>query len=245
MTTSHERPSSNSTGSHVRLVGAFALRHGGTTLHLTHGAQRLVAFVAYHDEAVCRCFIAGSLWPEVSEERAHGSLRTAIWSCRHLHECRFLGISRSDVWLEDGVVVDYRRILRRVADDESVGFADGAIGSAELQTDLLLGWYDEWVVVARERFRQLRLHALDRIADGLMQSGRYREAIDAGLASVAAEPLREVPHRLVIRAHLAEGNRSEAMRHYIEYTKRLRTALDVGPSSQLRELVADNTLTLA
>ena len=33
--------------------------------------------------------------------------------------------------------------------------------------DVLLGWYDDWVIMERERFRQIRLHALDRIGDRL------------------------------------------------------------------------------
>ena len=74
--------------------------------------------------------------------------------------------------------------------------------------ELLPHWYDDWVVIERERFRQLRLHALDALCESLAAAGRYAAAVEAGRASVAAEPLRESAHRLLIQAHLAEGNRA-------------------------------------
>ena len=45
----------------------------------------------------------------------------------------------------------------------------------------------------RERFHQLRLHALEALCDRLTTAGRYGEAIDAGLAAVTAEPSARAP----------------------------------------------------
>ena len=64
---------------------------------------------------------------------------------------------------------------------------------------MLPACYDDWVLVQRDRFRQLRLHALEALCERLTASGRYGEAIDAGLAAVCAEPLRESSHRVLIR----------------------------------------------
>lgn len=43
--------------------------------------------------------------------------------------------------------------------------------------------------------------------------GRYGAAVEAGHASIAAEPQRERTH-LLLAAYLAEGNASEALRQY-------------------------------
>ena len=80
--------------------------------------------------------------------------------------------------------------------------------------DLLPGWYDEWVVAEREHFRQLRLHALEKLCEQLTDEGRFGEAVEAGLVAVSGEPLRESAHRVLIRAYLKEGNRGEAIRQY-------------------------------
>ena len=54
---------------------------------------------------------------------------------------------------------------------------------------------------------------------------------------MAAEPLRESAHRMVISAHLAEGNCSEALRQYERFRALLADALGLEPSPQLTELI--------
>ena len=62
-----------------------------------------------------------------------------------------------------------------------------------LSTDLLPYWYDDWVLVERERFRQLRLRALEAMCQQLTALGRFDQALEAGLAAVAGEPLVRAP----------------------------------------------------
>jgi DNA-binding SARP family transcriptional activator len=66
---------------------------------------------------------------------------------------------------------------------------------------LFPGWYDDWVLLERERLRRLRLHALEVLADKLVREGRYGEAVQATYAAVRTEPLRESAHRAVVRVH--------------------------------------------
>ncbi|MEP6871650.1 MAG: bacterial transcriptional activator domain-containing protein [Anaerolineaceae bacterium] len=103
--------------------------------------------------------------------------------------------------------------------------------------ELLPDWDEEWLQLERERIRQLRMHALERLSVLLSGLGRHCEAIEAGLAAMEAEPLRESAQRAVIEAHLAEGNRSEAIRLYRSYRQLLADALGVEPSVELRTLV--------
>jgi hypothetical protein len=59
-----------------------------------------------------------------------------------------------------------------------------------LRGDLLPGWYDDCVLLERERVRQLHMHALEALAEKLAAAGRYGEAVPAAYAAVVAEPLR-------------------------------------------------------
>ena len=104
--------------------------------------------------------------------------------------------------------------------------------------ELWPGWYDEWVLVERERHRQLSLHALESLCDHLTAAGRYGAAVQAGLAAVDREPLRESAHRALVRAHLAEGNAWEAIRRYRHYEKIAARDLGVEPSSMMRSLLS-------
>ena len=102
---------------------------------------------------------------------------------------------------------------------------------------LLPDWYDDWVVIERERLRQLCLHALEQLSADAREQGRYAQATEAGLGAVALEPLRESAHRAVIEAYLAEDNASEALHHYRLFERMLDTKLGLRPSPRLHELV--------
>ena len=67
-------------------------------------------------------------------------------------------------------------------------------------------------MIERERYRQLRLHALDELCVLHASSGRYARAIAAGLASVSSEPTRESAHRARMTVHMLEGNRIASRR---------------------------------
>jgi DNA-binding SARP family transcriptional activator len=108
-----------------------------------------------------------------------------------------------------------------------------------LSTELLPGWYDEWALVEAEDWRQLRLHALEQLADRLTAREHYGDAAAAALAAVRVEPLRESPRAALIRVHIAEGNPTEALREFDRYGELLMLELGVGPTERLRALVAD------
>jgi DNA-binding SARP family transcriptional activator len=98
-----------------------------------------------------------------------------------------------------------------------------------LSHDVLPLWPDDWVLVERERHRQARLHSLERLSQKLCRTGWYEETIEAALAAVAGEPLRESAYRRVIEARLAEGNPGEALRQYDIHHRLLREELGPKP----------------
>lgn len=102
----------------------------------------------------------------------------------------------------------------------------------------LPAWDEPWLLIERERQRQLRMHALETLSAALAQQGQYPQAITAALAAVRAEPLRESSQRKLIAAHLAEGNISEAVRQLTAYRTLLRVELGITPSRPLEAMVA-------
>jgi DNA-binding SARP family transcriptional activator len=108
---------------------------------------------------------------------------------------------------------------------------------AALSLELLPDWFDEWLPVERERWNQLRLHALEALAERLLAVRKYSQAVEAALAAVWVEPLRESAHRLLIRVHAAEGNPSEALSQYQRYRQLLHRELHVLPTDQMESLI--------
>ena len=220
------------------LLQGFRLEHEGGNSELPLGIQRLVAFLAIHNRPLLRLFVAGSLWIDSSEEHANANLRTALW---RLHRLGFelIDATRNHLSLAAEIVVDLhdlsgraRQVLRHEV-PPSRDTLDAIVAGG----DVLPDWYDEWVVVEREQFRQLRLLALETLCSDLSASGSYAAAVEAGLACVAAEPLRESAHRALIGAHLAEGNRVEAIRQFRLYEALVLEELGVEPSAAIRRML--------
>jgi DNA-binding SARP family transcriptional activator len=222
----------------VSLSGAFELSRNGESVELATPAQRVLAFLALHEQPVRRNHVAGVLWLDSNEERAAGSLRSALWRIRQCGDS-IVEISQRGLRLSPTVGVDVRETLlwaRRVG-DPSHAIDAGDVREAFTSGELLADWYDDWVLLERERLRQVRLHAQEVLSQRLVAAGRYGEAMEVALAALRSEPLRESAQRAVISVHLAEGNRSEALRQFRSYRELLRTQLDLEPSALMTGLV--------
>jgi DNA-binding SARP family transcriptional activator len=226
----------------LMLLGGFTLLRDNEEIVLPMSAQRLIAVLALRERPLSRVYLAGLLWPEYSAERSLADLRTALWRVNH-SRAAVVSATGMRLSLRDEVQVDVRALT-------AVGRAAVGLGARsviaelagmswfELSLDLLPDWYDDWLVDDREGVRQLRLHALEVLSDELSLLGRHAEAIQAALAAVRLEPLRETAHATLIRAHLAEGNRSEARRQYYRCRDLLAAELAVEPSESIRRLIS-------
>jgi DNA-binding SARP family transcriptional activator len=224
----------------LSLLRGFEFRAGHEVVPLISSAQRLVAFLALQARPLNRSYVAEMLWPETTSTRANANLRSSLW--RTQRSCgRLIRVSSQHLTLARGVVVDLHvataRAHRLLAGEHPHEEDIGAELRADLSVDLLLDWYDDWVLVERERYHQLRLHALEAICAQLTAAARYGEAVDAGLAAIRAEPLRESAHRVLIEAYLAEGNRWEAVRQYELCRRLLLDELGLEPSAALYDLI--------
>ena len=225
-------------GLRLQLMGGFQATWGCETVELGPSSAELVCLLALRRRRATRSVLAGSLWPEKTESRATANLRTAIWRLPE-HGRRILRSERGAICLDDAVTVDSEDIEAfslALINCDSPGIPDG-FGSIDLEAELLPGWDQWWVVTERERFRHLRLYALEALAGRLVDSEQPARAVLAALAAVQADPLRESAHRSLIRAHLADGNRSEAIRHYCYVRQLFADELGVEPSSSLNELM--------
>jgi DNA-binding SARP family transcriptional activator len=229
----------------LSLIRGFELRSGDAVVPVALSAQRLVAFVALQDRAVPRLHASGVLWSDVSEQRANSSLRSALWRTPSPDGQPLIEATNTHLWLHPAVEVDFRRVVSQAASileqgADSASLGHHRVGSGQLRQfgdDLLPGWYEDWVLLERERFRQLRLHALEALCEQLADAGNYALALEAGLAAVASEPLRESAQRQVMRSHLLEGNVTEALRQYRSYATLLADELGAKPSASMDRLL--------
>jgi DNA-binding SARP family transcriptional activator len=224
----------------VRVLEGFGLYVGGRQVDLISSAQRLVAFLALQERGVARSHVAGELWPAADADHAGANLRSAVW--RAQRNCRALIVARGQqLAIGRDVSVDMRRAsarARRLLDGDAHGATMWSDEQRrELVSEVLPDWCDDWVIVVQEEFHQLRLHALESVCARLTEAGRVGEAVDAGMCATRAEPLRESAHRVLIAAHLAAGNRWEALRQFERCRVLLLEELELEPSEELAKLV--------
>jgi DNA-binding SARP family transcriptional activator len=219
----------------LHLLAGFGVEVGGEEVPLPVSAQRVVAFVALHERPVLRPYVAGTLWLDSPEARAAGSLRSALWRIQR-HAPALVAADAHMLQLGPCVRVDLRE-AEKLARSELAG-SSSRIAPQALALDLLPDWYEDWALLERERFRQLRLRALESRCTRLTAAGRLGEALEAGLLALAGEPLRESAHRALVRVHLAEGNAAEAFRQFRLCRRLLLEQLGVEPSPRMLELVA-------
>ena len=226
----------------LHLFGGPHLTCDGRRLEIPEGSKRVLAFVALARRPVGRRYAAGMLWPEHDEARAAGNLRSALWRLRNadIDVLDVLDVDKTTIGVRADVVVDARDLLawaaRLRADVPEAG--DLQVPATWVEAlDLLPGWYDDWVLAERERLRQTVLHALEALSTCLLVAGRSADAVDAALLAVCAEPLRESAQRCLVRAHVAEGNLTEARRSVELYRGLLARELGTEPSDALTRLL--------
>lgn len=225
-------------GARIELSVLDGFRIGSTAPSLSHGSiWRIAAYLALRGPTQ-RHRIAGALWPETTQHLAMGRLRSGVWRLQRDAPC-LLDSRRGVLALSGQVSSDVSRL---VALAQSILASDSHVPDdfALLlrANDLTPEWHDDWILVERERLRQLRLEALDTLAGRLIAANRPGLAMQAGLAALATDPMRESSCQRVIQAHLFQGNLVQARHQYDSYAALLRGELGVDPGPLTRRLFA-------
>ena len=223
----------------LRMLPDFGLFASDERVRVKPSLQRVLAYLALAGGLVERSRVAGELWPEVTEKRALGNLRSVLWRAdkapRSLIETaeRRLRISAQ-------LTVDMRRVSTAC---ESMMTGGQVPELVDLQliisaSDLLPSWDEEWLMAERERFRELRLAALEAAGTSLIGSAQPGLALVALGAATRSEPYRDTARRLLIEAHLRRGNYAEALREFDRYRRLLRDDLGIAPSAETLSMIA-------
>src|SRR5258707_9968149 len=230
---------------HIQLLGRFRLTADDAPV-TTLDSPRLQALLAYlllqRTAPHARAHLAFQLWPDTTEAQAHANLRTLLHRFRHAlpHADQFLHVDAQTVqWRADApATLDVANFERALAQAEAAGRAgDQATMRAALMDvaeryrgDLLPGWYDDWVLVERERLRQVFLAALERLVLLLEQQQDYGAAINYAQRLLRHDPLHETTYQHLMRLHALSGDRASAVRVYRTCATVLERELGAEPS---------------
>ena len=221
----------------VRLLGDLALEIDGSAVELpaSRRARSLLGWLALDRRMHPRSRLASRFWPDVLDESARTSLRSALSALRRAlgpEGERFLIASRDEVGLADETLVwtDLAEFERCVDEDRLEAALELCRG------ELLAGLDDDWVYEHRDEHRERVAGVLARLAARAEDAQDLPAAIEFTRRQAALDPLAEEPQRDLMRRLAAGGDRAAAIRAFERFSRKLRDELRIMPSKATREL---------
>jgi DNA-binding SARP family transcriptional activator len=196
-------------------------------------ATSLLAWLALNPGSHTRSVVAARFWPDVLDDSARASLRSALWSLRRQLGDGANGVlvaTRERVGLADDVWVDVAEAERLRSEgrlEEALALGDG---------ELLPELEDEWAYDARDEHRGWRAALLEELAARAEGEGDAKRAIELSRRAAALEPLSEDAHQALMRRLAAAGDRPGALTVYSDLRTRMLKTLRIGPSDETRAL---------
>lgn len=232
----------------ICVLGQFSLSADGRSITISsRPAQSLFAYLALNQGVRHRREkLAGMLWPEASEANSRSYLRAALWRIRKSFEeaeadwGNFLEISDielsfragSDVWLDADLMLE-----RQAPQNWGV---DALSQTTQLYAgDLLPGFYDEWVVLERERLHAAFQHKMNLLLDMLLAERRWDDVLAHAEGWVALGYAPESAYRALMIAHAALGNLGGVRVAYDRCHRNLASDFGLAPSDDLDRLAED------
>ncbi len=204
----------------ITVLGAFTLTVDGAPVALNVDGRRLVAYLAVHPRPQARAALAADLWPGVAAaQRLLGEAVAAV-DVPGLLDAADTGT----LALAADVAVDLADAMQLIRTLPTLP-AGAPVDTTLLTADILPGWTAGWIEIERERFRQLRLHAIEERSQRLITAGRFDDAVAMAKVAVRTAPSRESARRALIEAYVAQGDLAAAVNEYDEYQELLRSSL--------------------
>jgi DNA-binding SARP family transcriptional activator/basic membrane lipoprotein Med (substrate-binding protein (PBP1-ABC) superfamily) len=241
----------------VFLAGRIAVEAGGVAIDERHfpGRQGRLLFaylVAEHGRPVPRDELADVLWGDappatwdkalsvlVSKLRAvlaetgiDGAVAlTAAFSCYQLDLPEGTWV---DVLAAENATKEAEEFLE--TDEPGSATAAAALAESVTRSPFLPGDEGPWVEEKRRELAEVRVRALGVLAEASLRVDKPAEAVRWAQLAVEAEPFRESGYRRLMEAHIAAGNRGEALRVYERCRQLLADELGAYPSPETESI---------
>lgn len=243
----------------LSLFGHFDARLDGVALSgfEYNKVRALLAYLAIeHKQPHSRASLCALLWPDLGENAARQNLSQALTRLRHLLGDKqaatpFLLATTETVQLNPAAAwdVDVHRFTNLIANAERHAHRgwhlctpcakqlQAAVG--EYRGDFLAHLYlsdsipfEEWATPLRHRLQSKMLSALERVARYAEWRGDFAQAVEATHHQIELEPLRELPHRELMRLLALSGQQGAARLQYESLRRLLHTEVGAIPEPE-------------
>ncbi|MGI9258917.1 MAG: BTAD domain-containing putative transcriptional regulator [Gammaproteobacteria bacterium] len=227
----------------ICLLGGFQARIDDRRVTLaSKKAQALIAYLAVErDRPQARETLAELLWGDTREERSRHNLRQTISNIRRIHES-LIETDGQDIRLDLRICeIDVVEFEQLAGNDD----APALRRALDLyRGDLLHGVnprepaYEEWLRLARVRYRKLACATARQLADRYQEADSLDDAAAALNDLLAVDPADERAHRELMTVLEKLGRRSDALRQYQLCREALEHELGALPDRKTQALFA-------
>ncbi|RPJ24401.1 MAG: hypothetical protein EHM33_17965, partial [Chloroflexi bacterium] len=226
----------------IRLLGQFDVRLDGKRVVIpSRTGQSLLAYLALTaGTAHRREKLAGVLWPDTTDENARKNLRQELWRIRKAIPTSHLATADdylladeftltfnpdADYWLDVAVLEKSNLDLQSLTASLSV-----------YQSELLPGFYDDWVIFERERMRTLFEAKMEQLVEKLVEAEGWTAVQEQSERWLALGNTPEPAYRALMLSYNARGDMAKVSFTYQRCVDDLHNQFGVEPSAETRAL---------
>lgn len=226
-------------GLQLQLLGGFNVSFDGAPVSGFHQPrlQSLLAYIVLNRHTpIARSAIAFLFWPDSTDKQARTNLRKLLYSLRKAlpKADRYLDVTTESIAWQNAApfVLDVAEFEEHSAQALGTESTKGALKEAvsAYQGNLLPGFYDEWILLERERLRSLYAEVLSSLSAIYENARDYGAAVRVAQRLLDLDTLQESTFRLLMRLHLFNNDRGAALAVYHQCSTILREELGVDPS---------------
>lgn len=234
------------------MFGGLQAEHGRYCVEhfATKKAGVLLGFLALHpNKRFPREELAALLWPDAYSDRGRHNLRTALAILRKqlqvpgVEGSPLLLAEREAVWLNSAAFVtdvrEFELLLAEAHATKEEGRTELLARAISLyQGDLLPGYYEDFILLERQRLAdgfQKALHELIRL---LEKQEAFGQATEFAYRALAFDPLDESAQATLLQLLVAQGQKERALQRYQEIERLFQAQLQSPPPPSLQQLAA-------
>ncbi len=226
----------------IRVLGPLEVVVDGSPIVVdTRKALAILTLLAVEERPFARDELAAMLWPDADDESARGALRRTLSVLRAALGDRWVGVDRSNVWLDSAALhVDLRAIERAAVSDEMAVLRSAAEAA---RGPFLAGFslrdsaeFDDWRATRAVAVERSVAAVLDRLCGVAASNGDMAVARRAAERRVDLDPLDEGAQRRLMALLARSGDRAAAIRQYRACVAVLERELGVAPLTETTEL---------
>ncbi len=219
----------------VYLLGSLRIEQHHQPIHLPcRKVEALLAYLLLHPEQHAHDPLATLFWADSTDEKARHSLHTALAALRQILGDSLLLSDHDHVQINPDfpIWVDLYALLAWGKQVDALDLTDPSELRSMLalwRAELLAGFYDDWIMVERQRYHTRLLKFFLTLTQALRTASEYAPAIEVAQKILVFEPANEHAHQHLMFCYMATCDHSAAIRQYEQCARALDLELGTLP----------------